>query len=64
MHYEELKELLDETFEEFEWISLTRKHRQNYRVSGKDGDLSKTLPLNAFPSNVVEYVRNCFSIKD
>ena len=36
-----LKQLLDDHFDETEWISITRKLRKNYRVSGKDGKLGK-----------------------
>ena len=64
LSYEKLKKLLDDTFEETEWVSVSRKHRQNYRVSGKDGKLKNTLPLNAFPLNIKEYVRDYFSISD
>ena len=51
-----LKQLLDDHFDETEWISVTRKLRENYRVSGKDGKLDRALPKNAFPRLIIEYI--------
>lgn len=50
-----LKQLLDENHEEQEWISVSRKLRQNYRVAGNDGKFEKPLPKNTFPNLIVEF---------
>ena len=54
--YPTLKQLLDDHFDDTEWISVTRKLRENYRVSGKDGKLDRALPKNAFPRSIIEYI--------
>ena len=52
-----LKEVLDDHHEEQEWVSVTRKPRENYRIKGNDGTLNSTLPRNSFPGIVVDYFR-------
>ena len=54
--YPMLKMLLDDHFEESESISVSRKLRENYRVSGTDGKLDKALPKNSFPRAITEYI--------
>ena len=54
--YPTLKQLLDDHFDDTEWISVTRKLRENYRVSGKNGKLDRALPKNAFPKSIIEYI--------
>ena len=54
--YPTLKQLLDDHFDETEWISVTRKLRENYRVSGKNGKLDRALPKNAFPKSIIDYI--------
>ena len=48
VNYEQLKEILDEHYEEQEWVRVSRKPKQNYRISGNDGKLEsrfqETLP--------------------
>ena len=58
--YPMLKMLLDDHFEESESISVSRKLRENYRVSGTDGKLNKALPKNSFPRSITEYVAENF----
>jgi hypothetical protein len=55
--YEELRELLDDHFEEVEWVRVQRKLRESYRISGSDGLRDKPLAQNAFPQKIVDYVR-------
>lgn len=62
LDYEQLKQILDETFEEQEAVSVSRKPRQNYRVSGNDGKLETPLPKNVFPNKIVEYFRTQLEI--
>jgi hypothetical protein len=56
--YVQLKSMLDEYHEEQEWVSVTRKLRQNYRVKGHDGSLERPLPLNSFPDNIVKHFKS------
>ena len=51
----ELKELLDEVHEEQEWVAVSRKPRQAYRISGNDGVREQALRKNNFPNAIVEY---------
>ena len=57
--FQELKALLDENFEETEWISLSRKPNSSYRISGKDGSLDTPLQMKSFP----ESIKNCINLK-
>ena len=41
--YEQLKEILDDNFEDVEGIRIKRPLRGNYHLSGRDGKLSKTI---------------------
>jgi hypothetical protein len=50
INYATLKEILDENFDEDEWISLSRKSNQSYRVAGSNGRLKTTLAKNTFPN--------------
>ena len=52
-----LKQVLDEHHEEQEWVSVTRKPRENYRVKGNDGALTKSLPGNSFPGIIVDHFK-------
>lgn len=49
------KQILDEHHEEQEWVRVSRKPRQAYRLSGNDGDLDSPLPRNSFPKVITEY---------
>lgn len=51
-----LKEILDDKYDESEWVSISRKLRESYRVSGKDGKLNRTLKRN-FPDQIIDYIR-------
>lgn len=55
-NYEVLKRLLDDNFEDSEWISVRRKVGEQYTVAGKDGNLSGKLPLNEFPAAIIEFI--------
>ena len=54
--YPMLKTLLDDNFENSASISVRRKLRENYRVSGSDGKLNRALPKNSFPRSITEYI--------
>lgn len=53
--FEQLKVLLDEVHEEQEWVAISRKPRQAYRISGNDGVREQALRKNNFPNAIVEY---------
>ena len=60
-NYATLKTLLDDYFEDSEWISIRRKTGEQYTVAGKDGKLTGKLPLNEFPSAIIEFVETAFT---
>lgn len=62
VNYQSLKQILDEEHEEQEWVSLSRKLRQNYRLSGNDGKFDSALPKNSFPSTIVGYFKSEFDL--
>lgn len=55
-NYGTLKIILDDYFEDSEWISIRRKSGEQYTVAGKDGKLGRKLPLNEFPSAILEFI--------
>lgn len=57
-----LKEILDDNHEKQEWVSVTRKPRENYRIKGSNGALNKPLPRNSFPGSLVEYFKRELSL--
>ncbi|MDA9345919.1 hypothetical protein N9R01_00890 [Porticoccaceae bacterium] len=61
INFNQLKLILDHNHEEQEWVSVSRKLRQNYRVKGNDGSLDRPLPRNSFPDNVVTYFDDAFN---
>ena len=54
--YQQLKSILDDNFEAAEWVSISRKLRQAYRISGRDGKLSSALPRNNFPKAIADFI--------
>lgn len=57
LDYGSLGEVLDEKFEEQEWVSVKRKPGEYYRVAGNDGTREKGLAPNQFPYLIVDYFR-------
>lgn len=53
LDYDELKIILDENFEDSERVSVTRKLRGNYRVTGRDGKLKKTITRSELGKKIV-----------
>jgi hypothetical protein len=53
--FDQLKQILDYNHEQQEWVRISRKLRETYRISGNDGKLDKPLPKNSFPKIVSEY---------
>ncbi len=51
-----LPKLFNKTIDESEWISVSRKIRQNFRVSSKDGVEKMIIPKNSFPNQIIEFL--------
>ena len=54
--YDNLKKLLDEQFEATEWLSVSRKYNQYYRVDGHDSKKKINIPKNSFPEVIVDQI--------
>jgi hypothetical protein len=59
--FDTFKQVLDEKHEEQEWVRVSRKPRQTYRVAGNDGKLDRPLPRNSFPFVISEYFKSLIS---
>ena len=44
LEYDNIKELLDDNFEDHEWLSVSTKLRKEYTLKGKDGNLQRKIP--------------------
>lgn len=55
LDYGQLKLVLDEHYEEQEWVTFSRKRNQSYRYKGNDGSEDKVLARNSFPQTTVDY---------
>ena len=53
--FDRFKQVLNEKHEEQEWVRVSRKPRENYRISGNDGGLDNPLPRNSYPKVISEY---------
>ena len=60
LKYDELKKLLDDNFDETEWVSVSRKIRQSYRIDGTDSKKKIILPKNVFPKKIIDQIKNTF----
>lgn len=56
--FERFKQILDHNHDEQEWVSVSRKPRETYRLKGNDGQLESPLPANSFPKVISEYFEN------
>ena len=61
LSFAELKEILDDVHEDQEWVAVSRKPRQAYRISGNDGRRETALAQNAFPKSIVAYFQKAFA---
>jgi hypothetical protein len=55
--YQDLKRILDDHFDDVEWVALTRKPNSFYRISGTDGAHDSPLPKNAFPGKILSFIK-------
>ena len=53
LSFEELKNLLDEQYDEVEWIAVSRRPREKYFVSGTDGKLKYKIGENEFLDKIL-----------
>jgi hypothetical protein len=58
LSYNELKKVLDEQFDDVEWVSVERWRKQQYRIKGTNGKLDFKIPLNAYPKKVFDTLDN------
>lgn len=52
LSFNEVKQILNESYEEVEWISATRGKRQMYSVKGSDGKLKFKIGNDDFPEKL------------
>lgn len=53
--FDELKFILDDHHEEQEWVSVSRRVDQHYRIKGNDGEFSNTISKSNFPRKLIDY---------
>lgn len=63
LNFDQLKEVLDENFEEHEWVSASRSYRKEYTIKGTDGKLSKKIPPGLFPSKIINEIKDLHKTK-
>lgn len=54
LNFFELKEILNETHDPVEWISVARNKNKEYKVKGSDGPLSYKISKRDFPRKLFE----------
>ena len=52
LNFDQLKEVLDENYEDIEWISAERRLNQEYQIRGTDGKLNRKIPPSLFPKKI------------
>jgi hypothetical protein len=57
INFKSLKSFLDHDHAQQEWVRVSRKRNENYRIKGNDGALEKPLPRNSFPNNIVQHFK-------
>ncbi len=54
LSFNEIRQILNEIYEDTEWISAARGKRQMYTIKGSDGKLEFKIGHNDFPTKVLE----------
>ena len=54
IEYEELKQVLDEYYEEVEWVSASRLKREQYLIKGSNGKLDFKIADTDYPRKIFE----------
>ena len=52
-----LKKLLDDNFDLAEWVKAHRYRREQYQLSGSDGELNYKIPKKNFPEEILSAVK-------
>lgn len=55
--YEDSKYLLDDIYENAEWIRFSRTGSKRYKVTGKDGKLPFKLTIKSFPNEIINLLK-------
>jgi hypothetical protein len=63
INHSELKVVLDDKFDDVEWIRVSRKLNESYRISGKDGSYARPLKRRAFPDRITAHIGDKFGLK-
>ena len=63
IEYNRFKQLLDEHFEDVEWVSVTRRLKEQYSLKENDGKLKGKIPPRHFPKIVVEAAESIWNKK-
>ncbi len=56
IEYEELKVVLDEYFEDVEWVSASRLKREQYSIKGSNGKLDFKIADSDFPKKIFDKI--------
>mgnify|MGYP000126645014 FL=1 len=54
LSWKEYKQILDSSYDLFEWISCSRMRREKYTVKGTDGKLKHKIGPGSFPTKLFE----------
>lgn len=54
IEYEELKQILDEYYEDVEWVSASRLKREQYTIKGSNGKLDFKIADTDYPKKIFE----------
>ena len=54
LSYDELKKILNEQYDEVEWIAISRRPREKYAVTGSDGKLKYKIGENEFQDKILK----------
>tara|TARA_B110000238_G_C15838359_1_gene315820 strand:+ start:24 stop:473 length:450 start_codon:yes stop_codon:yes gene_type:complete len=54
LEYNELKLVLDEIYEEVEWVSASRLSKEQYSIRGSNGALNFKISNNDFPKKILD----------
>jgi len=57
VNYKRLKKLLDDNFDLAEWVKAHRYRREQYQLSGSDGELNYKIPKKNFPEEILSAVK-------
>lgn len=56
LNFDELKSILNDKHGASEWVSVTRRRRRQYSVSGSDGKLGFKVSLRSCPDKILSHI--------